>query len=96
MVFGVTGIADSPDKLQVDVKNAIAKALEQPITAGDIINMPPTEVVDRWLAADTFGLPLTKTGPVTRAVTLTDVQRVASEVSKRPMVTVVVKKANAN
>ena len=96
-VFGIRSIKDdSPNSGRIDVGDLIAKALATPITDAEIIQNTQVDVASQWLDADTFGLVPFKTSQPAAMITVADVQRVANEYNKRPMVSVIVTKANAN
>lgn len=98
-VFGITGVKDdSPNAGKIDVGDMIAKAIAQPISDTDLASAKASQndIVTQWLDVDTYGLTPIKAGQITTSPTLADVQRVAAEYNKRPMVSVIVTKANAN
>jgi predicted Zn-dependent peptidase len=98
-VVGISGVKDdSPNAGSINVGDLIAKSIGQPITEADIASAKPsaTDIATQWLDVDTYGLTPIKTGVTPLSVTAADVQRVANEYNKRPMVSVVVTKTNAN
>lgn len=96
-VFGIRDVKDdSSDPGSINVGDLIAKALAAPITQAEVVRIAQPDLETQWLDVDTYGLPPIKANQPRPVVTLAEVQRVADEYNKRPMVSVIVTKANAN